>query len=277
MEKKKIINLLCIGTLCGALVWGCGRTQPEGIEGASNVGVEKNSIEDVESLTEGLVFDIEAPKEEIVTKIKDEIEARAEEEAEAGSVSVNRELLGTWSVTFDYAAVIERVLSSEFADFHEDFDLTIYLTFRDDGTFEMYADEEELEPALQNYLESLARFATDYTYEEFHKELGEYYSEEEFEEIIESQFGMSLYDYMVEQFNDSIIAEDLAEEMYTNGVYKVNGNQLYMDVDMLSPFTHDTFTIEGDTLTLIPPEDVKIEPTGIEGFDYPYVFTRVTE
>lgn len=277
MEKKKIINLLCIGTLCGALVWGCGRTQPEGIEEASNVGVEKILIEDVESLTEGLAFDIEAPKEEIFTKIKDKIEARAEEEAEAGSVTVNEELLGTWSVTFDYAAVIERELSSEFADFHEDFDLTIYLTFRDDGTFEMYADEEELGPALQNYLESLARFATDYTYEEFREGLGEYYSEEEFEEIIYSQFGMSLYDSMMEQFTDIITAEDLAEEMYTNGVYKVSGNQLYMDEDVISPFTYDIFTIEGDTLTLTPPEDAEVEPTGIEGFDYPYVFTRVTE
>ena len=274
MGKKRMIDLLCIGTLCGVLIWGCGKTQPEETQGASKATADTEIIP-----VEDLVIDVEASKEKLFAKMKEKMEIKVSEEAEAevDSVEVNEELLGTWSVTFDYAIAIEEELTSDYDEFHEDFNMTVYLTFHDDGTFEMYIDEKELEPVLQNYLKSLAQFATDMTYEDFREGLGEYYSEEEFEEIIESQFGMSLYDYMLEQFTDIVTAEELAAEIYTSGLYIVNGNQLHMDENMVSSTTYDIFTIEGDTLTLTPPEGAEVEPTGIEGFDYPYVFTRVVE
>ncbi|MCH5281234.1 MAG: hypothetical protein J1E61_07150 [Lachnospiraceae bacterium] len=189
-----------------------------------------------------------------------------------GKKDTSDQLIGKWELTFDYSAVIEDELGSDYDGFHEEFDLTVCLDFNADGTFAMYVDEESLAPTLQNYLESLAQYATDLTYEEF-----EGYSKAEVDEMAEEQFGMSIYDYMLEQFVTAVTAEDIAGEMYTSGVYEAKGDEVHMDEYEVQDNIYDVFKVEGNTLTLNPPEGAEVEYTGIEGFDYPYVFTRVAE
>lgn len=191
-----------------------------------------------------------------------------------GKKDTSDQLIGTWSLTFDYSKALENELGSEFAGFHEDFDLTVCITFNDDGTFAMYVDEEALAPALQNYLESLADFTAEETYAEF-EATG--MSRAEVDETAQQQFGMSIYDYMLDQLTSTITVEDVAGEIYTSGVFEAKGDELHMDEYAVQDNIYDIFTVQGDTLTLNPPEGAEVESTGIEGFDYPYVFTRVAE
>lgn len=190
-----------------------------------------------------------------------------------GKKDTSDQLIGTWELTFDYSAVIESELPSDYDGFHEDFDLTVRLTFNDDGTFEMYADEDALASELQNYLEGLAQFATEVTYEEFD---AQGISKAEADEMVQEQYGMSIYEYMLDQFS-SITVEDIASEIYTGGVYEARGDEVHMDEYKVQDNVFDVFTVEGNTLTLNPPAGAEYESTGIEGFDYPYVFTRVAE
>lgn len=190
-----------------------------------------------------------------------------------GKKDTSDQLIGTWELTFDYSAVIESELPSDYDGFHEDFDLTVRLTFNDDATFEMYADEDALASELQNYLEGLAQFATEVTYEEFD---AQGISKAEADEMVQEQYGMSIYEYMLDQFS-SITVEDIASEIYTGGVYEARGDEVHMDEYKVQDNVFDVFTVEGNTLTLNPPAGAEYESTGIEGFDYPYVFTRVAE
>ncbi|MCH5281233.1 MAG: hypothetical protein J1E61_07145 [Lachnospiraceae bacterium] len=264
MLKRHVIKILCVGVVLAGLLYGCGQAQPEAVDEDLNV------VENV------LDADDESEKEELASPLAEEktgkkIEREIEKESETKSQSEvsDTEIIGTWATTFDYAALIEMELGNEYADFHEDFDLTIYLDFHDDGTFEMYADEEEVRPTLQKYFESLAQYVADLTYEEFDGQ----FSKAEVDEM----FGMSIYDYLLEQFVDAIDAADITGEMYVKGVYAVEGDHLLMDEYELQSNIYDIYAIEGDTLTLTLPEGAENDSIGIANFDYPYVFTRVAE
>ena len=191
-----------------------------------------------------------------------------------GKKDTSDQLIGTWKLTFDYSAVLEADMSSDFNGFHENFDLTICLTFNDDGTFAMYVDEDALAPVLQNYLESLAQYDTDSAYEEY---AAQGYTKEEVDENFQDQFGMTPYDYARDYYMNLTTVEEIASDFYTSGVYEAKGDEVHMDEYKVQDNVFDIFTVEGDTLTLNPPPGAEDESTGIEGFDYPYVFTRAAQ
>lgn len=248
MQKKIVRKILCIGMLCVALIFGCGQTQSEG-EALEAAEAEKTGDKTAFELSENTV-----------------------QEDEAQSETDASELLGTWSLTFDCAKAIKQGLSDDYADFYGEFDLTVYLTFYDDNTCELYVDIVEVEPALQSYWESLARFSADDAYSEL-EETG--YTKEESDILLKKIYGMDVYDYFLEQYSSIMSADFVAEQIYAGAVYEVKGNELHLDKYAGASYGYDIFRIEGDTLTMMPPENVEIAPTLIEGFDYPYVFTRV--
>ena len=284
MPKKNVVKLLCMGALIAGLLFGCGRSQPAEIAEDEEVTAE---IAENEEVTEASVDDLATEaeireKDGTFDKIKDKktkaeaYEVYTEETSEEEDFRQTdcEELLGIWALTFDYSTVIESELTSDFDGFHEDFDLTICLIFNNDGTFEMYIDEDALAPELRNYLESLAQFDVDSAYEEYE---AHGMSRVDIDEGFQEMYGMTPYEYALDYYLKSVTAEEIASEFYISGVYQVKGNQLHMDENAVSSLIYDIFTIEGDTLTLTPPEGAEVEYTGIEGFDYPYVFTRVVE
>lgn len=189
-----------------------------------------------------------------------------------GKKDTSDQLIGTWGLTFDYSAVIEEEFSgSDFDGFHEEFDLTVLLTFNDDGTYAMYIDEEALAPVLEKYLDSMASYATDVTYEQSGL------SKEEADEAWRQAYGMDVATYWAEMFGDLVTVEEISGEMHTEGVYEAKGNEVHMDEYKVQDNAYDIFKVEGDTLTITLPEGAEVEPAGIEGFDYPYIFTRVAQ
>ena len=246
MLKKKWTVMLCAGVLCTGLMFGCGQAQTEGVGGFPEPDIESS----VDKVCAGLE------------------EAADEMDAVMEKILVSR-LFGTWGLTVDYSAIIEEELGDEFSGFHEEFDLLVCMTFNDDGTYSMYIDEEALRPALQNYLESLAQFSAEYTYKQL-KAQG--ISRSAADAAAKSEFGMSIYNYILKEYTSLISVDDIAGDLEIDGVYKVEGDKLYSDET-----GYDIFRIEGDTLTLSLPKGAVANEVGIKGLDYPYVFTRVEE
>lgn len=253
MLKKNVIAILCAAALCAGLMFGCGQIQSEGVGEAGFPELDLESS--VDNVCEGL--------EEADDKINTGLE----------KIVVSR-LLGTWALTVDYSAIIEEELEGELSGFHEEFDLLVCMTFNDDGTFLMYIDDESLKPALENYLESLARFSAEYTYSQLK---AEGISRAQADAAAKSEFGMSIYSYILKEYTSVISVEDISGELNINGVYKAAGNRLYMDEYRVDEDVYDIFRIEGDTLTLSLPAGAVADEVGIKGLDYPYVFTRVEE
>ena len=191
-----------------------------------------------------------------------------------GKKDTSDQLIGTWELTFDYSAVVESELPSDYSGFHEDFDLTIRMTFNEDGTFSMYVDEDALAPELQNYLESMAQYDTDTAYEEYE---AQGITRADVDELFQNQYGMSPYEYALDYYQNSVTVEDIASDFYTSGVFEAKGDEVHMDEYKVQDNVFDVFTVEGNTLTLNPPAGAEYESTGIEGFDYPYVFTRAAQ
>lgn len=181
------------------------------------------------------------------------------------------QLYGTWESTFDLSGMIEEELGSEFAGFHEEFDITLLMDFNEDGTFKMYADEDTLTDSFNNYIESLAVFGTELIYTQF---TAEGYSRKEINSVFKQEYGMGIEEYMLSELQKSVDIKELVESIETTGVYEVEGNKLYMDEFAISSYSYDLFTIEGDVLTIDASEEVDSVDI-LEEFSYPYVFNRV--
>lgn len=192
----------------------------------------------------------------------------------AGCGSTAKKLYGTWASTFDISSTFEADLAgSEFEGFHEDFDVTLMLDFNEDGTFKMYVDEEALTNTCNTYIESLAAFGADIMYEKFMSQ-DDSYTREMVDSVFEERVGMGVEEYLLSELQSSINVEEVVSSIETTGVYEAKGNKLYMDETAVSPNVYDLFTVEGDVLTIDAAGEVDSEEI-IEGFDYPYVFTKV--
>lgn len=192
-----------------------------------------------------------------------------------GCGNTAKKLYGTWETSFDLSGIIEGEMGEDFEGFHEEFEITLLMDFNEDGTFKMYADEEKLTDTLDTYLESLASFGADMMYEQMEEAD---MSREQVDEYVEEQFGMSVEEYMLDELKSSIDADDLISEVETEGVYEAKGKKLYMDEYEISPNAYDIFSVEGDTLTIdAATEEIAEDQELIDGFSYPYVFTKVTQ
>lgn len=195
-----------------------------------------------------------------------------------GKKDTSDQLIGTWALTFNYAPLIEEdlvSLDSMYLDFHEKFDITTKLTFNADGTFSWVVDEEALSATWDTYVKSLAQFDADYVYDQYE---AEGYTTQDAEDYFQEQYGMSVYDAVYEDWlNNFYTLEDISGGFSISGVYEARGDEVHMDEREVQDNVFDVFTVVGDTLTLNPPPGAEDESSGIEGFDYPYVFTRVAE
>lgn len=181
------------------------------------------------------------------------------------------DLYGTWAASFNLSDAIESELGSDFAGFHEEFDIILMIDFNEDGTFKMYTDESALTDTFQTYVESLASFGAEMIYDEL---ISSGYSRKEINSIFKNEYGMDVETYMLKELQESVNIGDLVADIETTGVFEAKGNKLYMDEFAVSSFVYDLFTIDGDVLTIEAAGDV--DSTEImEGFDYPYIFNRV--
>jgi hypothetical protein len=167
-------------------------------------------------------------------------------------------LIGTWGYTFDIRPLLAE-LDDGFGEVDMPLEVTMLMTFKEDGTYSYTIEEKALMAAYSAYV-------LEYTYITFEDEG---YTREEADEMVETVFGMSMADYVSLQCEEAF--DDMYEDFNETSKYEVDGNKLY------SPGSEDEyeiFTIEGDTLTL----DLPGENAGMElfpGVGYPLTLHRV--
>lgn len=207
----------------------------------------------------------------VTVRVTDEYENVTELEISPDVFDAASELYGTWATTFDLSNEIESGLESDFAGFHEDFDMMLMMDFYEDGTFKMYVDEETFTDTFNTYIESLAAFGTEILYNQL---TAQGHSRKEINSTFVSEYGMGIEEYMFKEFQKSVDINELLGSVETTGVFEVKGNKLYIDEFAITPYSYDLFTIEGDVLTIDAAEDADTSDL-MEGFKYPYVFNRV--
>lgn len=180
-------------------------------------------------------------------------------------------LVGTWEAELDMASVFnESMGDAEEAEFLavDSFSFKMVLTFTEEDTYTMSADEDSVVAAMEGLKEDLKAGMEEY--------LVHVMAQEglvmDIDEIME-MMGLSM-----DELIDSVVTQELIDEMVsvmvTEGKYRAEDGKLYLSdsvdtvVDMT---TYETYTLEGDTLTLVS----TTETDEYSEYLYPMTFTKV--
>lgn len=194
-----------------------------------------------------------------------------------------KKIIGTWTADVDYTDAFNFGLHSaegmeEMGEHFKakEFILTTTITFRDDGTYTIAIDEASAEKAMESIEYIL--------YDGFVSILTEQYNQ---------QFlPISLEKYLEGMRNtiwsmvDSALTDEVKKELLDGlvnphtGNYKLEDGKLYMTKEVTDDFgeDHDTYELDGDTLTLLECFcQIDEEQAELQRALYPMIFTRITE
>ena len=173
-------------------------------------------------------------------------------------------IVGDWQATISMADELNEAFAEdeEFSEFFGDiekFDMTLGLSFAEDGNYTFEIDKDALVAEFQNLKEPLEAGFRAYM-ESMIAEMG---LEMTVDEMMEES-GITIDDLMAE-----LNAEDFVdmEEWNASGTYKLDGDKLYLgDGD-----AYENISLAGDTLTIeSPSEDADGQFTDL----YPITFQR---
>ena len=195
-----------------------------------------------------------------------------------------KQIIGTWQADINYASAINAGIAAvkdadkmaKYIEFDE-FMLKTTFTFFADGTYQVELDSLSVFNAVHGIRDHVAAGMLQYI-----------------KDLIQQQgLSMSVNEYLAKigldrfSLGESIITDRALSEMAdslskgSTGLYRVKDGKLYMTTDTNTELTednYDTFTIDGDTLTLH--ECHCQQEAGFENISqtiYPIVLNRVTE
>lgn len=180
-------------------------------------------------------------------------------------------MVGTWEAELEMADVFnESMGDAEEAEFLavDSFSFKMVLTFTEEGTYTMSADEDSVVAAMEGLKEDLKVGMEEY--------LVYIMAQEGLEMSIDEI--MEMMGITMDELIDSVVTQELIDEMVsvmaTEGNYRAEDGKLYLSdgvenvVDMTA---YETYTLEGDTLTLV----TTTETDEYSDYIYPMVFTKV--
>ena len=147
-------------------------------------------------------------------------------------------LFGTWYGTFTMNAAdmgLEGVEGS--------IDLNVVMVLDELGNMTMYTTVD-----TQAFMDFMVPLQEEMIYQMLAQSMGEDCTREEMDAIFQSQYGMSIHDYVVMMVGQMDVEEMLNQE--TVGVYYVEGDTFYSGDSWAGFMEPSQFTLEGDTLTL---------------------------
>ena len=166
-------------------------------------------------------------------------------------------IIGQWTAEINYAAAVNAGISTaegmediyKYFQFDE-FYLTTTFTFMEDGTYTVELDSISVFNAVQGIRNHMSSGMRKYLADEI-KKAG-------LDISVDSYLGMlglnwiSLGEKLISDYTLGKIADELNK--CSTGYYRVKGGKMYMTADMDTELTeenYDTYTLEGDTLTLL--------------------------
>lgn len=147
-------------------------------------------------------------------------------------------LFGTWYGTFTMNAAdmgLEGVEGS--------IDLNVVMVLDELGNMTMYTTVD-----TQAFMDFMVPLQEEMIYQMLAQSMGEDCTREEMDAIFQSQYGMSIHDYVVMMVGQMDVEEMMNQE--TVGVYYVEGDIFYSGDSWAGFMEPSQFTLEGDTLTL---------------------------
>jgi hypothetical protein len=192
-------------------------------------------------------------------------------------------ILGTWTAEINYAAAVNAGIYAadgmeDMGDYfeYEEFMLTTTFTFLEDGTYTVELDAASVFNAVQGIRGHIASGLKDYLADEISK-AGLNMSVD----VYLAMLGLNWNTLEAQILTDYTIGQ-IADELNkgSKGLYRVKNGKIYMTAtidEALTDENFDTYTLDGDTLTLL-----ECHCQQEEGFEnvtkdiYPIVLKRTT-
>lgn len=163
-------------------------------------------------------------------------------------------LLGTWEGEVNYASYFNQGLAESAGEALsqywqvDEFNLTLVMTFREDGTYSMAVDQEKLDASLEQLKQVLTAGMTEYM-EDLIAASG---TEMTVDELLES-LGISIEDLLDGAISDEVINALVAECTF-DGNYDAKDGKLYTSAGLeysIDEGLYETYEVTEDTLTLL--------------------------
>lgn len=163
-------------------------------------------------------------------------------------------LVGTWKANINMAEAFNAEIAASGDEAMaeamklESFDLPLILELREDGTCKLSVDNDAMAASVEKLAEALTNGMKSY----FVTMLEEQGLEVEDPDEFLAAMGLDL-NTLVEEMKNELLSEDTFGEFTTECKYKAEDGKLYMSDDLESEIPTDeynTYTLEGDTLTL---------------------------
>lgn len=183
-------------------------------------------------------------------------------------------LVGTWETTLDLTSMMNDELKAGMGNDEElmsyftlsDFTVTLTITFRDDDTYTLAADEASMEKSVDSVIETLKNGFNKY----LEDMLAEEYPDMTLDEFFEAA-GTTMDAFYDETFGDALDKEVLmssTDDMESNGTFKAKDGILTLTDDEGPGL--EAYELNGDKLTLT---GEGVEDSSLTGL-YPLVFTK---
>lgn len=185
-------------------------------------------------------------------------------------------LVGKWKCEKDMAQIINEAVSAgdetaaEYLAIDE-FKMIVYMEFKEDDTFAVYADEASLDAALTAMKDDLAEGMSNYMEDMLLEQTG---MEMSIDDILQAA-GMTMDDLLAEIVTDDMAVE-MAAEVASEGKFKAADGKLYTSAGLeyeVDPAVYETYTLDGDTLTLLEYVGDDADASGENV--YPMVFVKI--
>ena len=185
-------------------------------------------------------------------------------------------LAGTWTGQIDDAARINQLLEAaygeEMAQYWkvESFPVTIYMTFRSNGTYSQTVDKDQLNASMDQLKQVLSNGLTAFLQDLITASKTDITVEE-----LMQQLNISVDDLLNSAFSDKSISE--VEREYTfEGKFEAQDGRLYTSTGTnvgVDKNWYETYELSGDTLTLLALV-CEEEGTVVDQSRYPITLTR---
>ena len=192
----------------------------------------------------------------------------------ASKVSDQEKLVGTWKGEMDMTEALKGEIGDELEGFEmSDFKVTVVFNFTEEGTYTMSLDEASVQQAMDGLIAGMEGFMKNMM-EEMAKEAGM-----TLEDLLAAS-GMSMED-MMEMIKEELEGQDLVGEMVEDakaeGKYQAKDGKLHRsegkDED-IDEAVYDTYTLEGDVLTLTATYGADEEETDMMKSVFPIILKK---
>ena len=155
-----------------------------------------------------------------------------------------KKIRGKWKCDVDLAAAYEDLLARSDASVAAhidltDFNVTLTVTFKDDGTYAFRVDEEELASGAEKMAQAIRAGLASYLQAQTGKTM----------ENLLSATGMT-YDEIMNRYFTTDLADTIAQNLQPEGTYKINGGKLVLLDEEGNKVFEGKYAVDGDSLEL---------------------------